>query len=179
MANVDIEKFYAESQKRDGFSRDFHMRVLNIKLAGGIDLKGDTDLVYARTAKLPGRNIENKIVNYYGQQFNLPGKSSYPGSENYSIEFYCDGQLDLRNKLEEASRAVFDNETSTGQYGMPGEGDVITLQVIDKQLNGIETYDLIGASIREVGEIEYQIADGTGEVIKFTCGLSYHFYRVK
>ena len=170
-----IQNFFSRAADKQ-FSRDFLFRVKQIDIEG-VSLDGDSDLVYAKTAALPGRNIENKQVNYYGQTFNIPGKSSYPGSEAYTIEFFHDENIDLRRKFEEASRAVFDNETSVGQYGMPGEEDKITLEVIDKDLGNVETIQLVGASIREINPVEYAIADGTGEILGLTVTFSYHYYK--
>jgi len=170
-----IQDFFARAGEKQ-FSRDFLFRVTDI-IIEGVSFNGDTDLVYAKSASLPGRNIENKVVNYYGQAFNVPGKSTYPGSEAYSITFFHDEQSELRTKFEQASRAVFDNETSTGQYGMPGDESVITLKVIDKDLKDVETIQLVGASIRDINAIDYQIADGTGEILSTTVTFSYHYYK--
>jgi|TARA_R100000951_G_C2620907_1_gene174435 hypothetical protein len=170
-----IQDFFSKAATKQ-FSRDFLFRVKDI-IIEGVSFSGNDDLIYARSAQLPGRNIENKQINYYGQTFNVPGKSSYPGSEAYSIEFFHDEQINLRKKFEEASRAVFDNETSTGQYGLPGEGNYITLEVIDKDLNLVETIQLVGASIREINAIDYTIADGTGEILNTTVTFSYHYYN--
>jgi hypothetical protein len=171
-----IQNFFSQAQTRQ-FSRDFLFRVKQINLAGGNIFNGESDLVYAKTAALPGRAIENKTVNYVGQQFNVPGKSTYTNSEGYSIEFYHEESIDLRKKFETASRAVFDNESSTGEYGMPGSGDTITLSVLDRQLQETDTIVLVGASIRDIGEVAYTIADGTGDILSFTVTFAYHFYN--
>ena len=182
---VDINTFFnIASQKQ--FSRDFFMRVKQIK-AVGIDLNGETDLVFARTATLPGRDIEDKLVNFSGQTFHLNGKSSYPGSESYPIEFYCDQNLDLRKKLEQMSRASFDNETTSGQLCMPGAESYIILDVLSAPCGqgnqggqGFETTQiikLVGVNLRTIGAVEYQIADGTGEVKTIGTTWSYHFYE--
>lgn len=170
-----ITTFFQQAQTKQ-FARDFLFRVKQINIAGE-QFNGETDLVYARSAKLPGRTIENKIVNYVGQQFNVPGKSSYDGSDSYQIEFYHDEAIQLRKKFEKASRAVFDNETSTGEYQMPGSGDTITLTVLDRNLEETTTIELVGASIRNVGEVTYNIADGTGEILNFPVTFAYHFYK--
>jgi hypothetical protein len=162
------------------------MRVKQIELPG-LSLNGEDELVFAKTASIPGRNIENKIVNYSGQQFNLNGKSTYPGSEAYSIEFYHTQDLHLRKKLEKASRAAFDNDTTTGQMCMPGPQHYIILDVLSvpcgqnneggQGLDVIEQIKLVGVSIRDIGEVAYQIADGTGEVLSIPCTFSYHWYE--
>jgi hypothetical protein len=171
-----IQTFFQQAQRRQ-FARDFLFRVKQINLAGNAVFNGETDLVYARSAALPGRTIENKAVNYFGQQFNVPGKSSYDNSEGYSINFYHEENIDLRKRFEQASRAVFNNDTSTGDYYMPGTGDTITLSVLNKDLEEISTITLVGASIRNIGEISHEIADGTGEILNFPVTFSYHFYQ--
>jgi|TARA_R110000824_G_scaffold400749_1_gene609228 hypothetical protein len=171
-----IQNFFTRAAEKQ-FSRDFLFRVRQIDLIGGVSFNGESDLVYARTAALPGRTIDNKNVNYFGQEFQLPGRATYNNATGYSIEFYHDEDCDLRTKMEAASRAVFNNETSTGQYGIPGDESVINLVQIDKQLNDVRNIELVGASIREIGDIGYSIADGTGEVVNFSTTFAYHYYR--
>lgn len=177
-----IQNFFATAASKQ-FARDFLFRVNSIKLAGGVEINStetgtDNDLIYARSAAMPGRTIENKEVNYMGLTFNVPGRATYSNSAAYSIEFYADANCDLREKLESASRKVFDDATSKGDYGMPGPGEVINLQVINKELNPVPKGNirLVGASIREIGDIGYSIADGTGEVVNFPVSFAYHYY---
>ena len=182
---IGIETFYnIASQKQ--FSRDFFLRIRQIR-AVGIDLDGENELVFAKTASLPGRDIENKQVNYSGQTFNLNGKSSYPGSESYAIEFYADQEMDLRTKLEKMSRASFNNETTTGQMCMPGPESYMILDVLKlpcgqgnqggQGLETVKTIKLVGVNLRTIGEIGYSIADGTGEILNIATTWSYHFYE--
>jgi len=180
-----IENFYNIAGQKQ-FSRDFFFRVKQITVAG-LALNGETDLVFARTAALPGRDIENKQVKYSGQNFNMGGSVTYPGSESYAIEFYMDQSLDLRTKLEKASRALFDNETTSGKMCMPGPDSFIILDVLSipceqgnaggSGLQIVQSIKLMGASIRTIGAVEYQIADGTGEIQKLPTTWSYHFYE--
>jgi hypothetical protein len=182
---ADINTFYNIASQRQ-FARDFFMRVKQISLPG-LNLNGETDLVFARTASLPGRNIENKVVNYSGQAFNLNGKSTYPGSESYSIEFYHTQDLDLRIKLEKASRIAFNNETTTGNMCMPGPESYIILDLLGlpcgqgnqggSGLEILKQIKLVGVGIRDIGPVEYAIADGTGDVKNVTCSFSYHWYE--
>lgn len=170
------------------FARDFFLRVKDISFPG-LQL-GTDDLIFAKTASLPGRTIENKIVNYSGQQFNLNGKSSYPNSENYSIEFYHTQDLNLRSKLEQASRFAFDNERTTGNLCMPGNESYMVLSLLGAPCNRtvsadtvnsewieVEEIKFVGVSIREIGEVGYSIADGTGEILSIPCTFSYHWYE--
>ena len=172
-----IQNFFAAAAVKQ-FSRDFLFRVQEITLGStGLSLNGNDDLLYAKSAALPGRTIQNHEVNYMGLTFNVPGRAQYSNSAAYSIEFYADAHNTVRDKLEEASRATFDDVTSKGEYGMPGPQDVMTLALLDKQLKTKKTIRLIGASIRDIGDMSYQIADGTGAVVSFPCSFSYHFYE--
>ena len=173
---TDIQDFFTKAATKQ-FSRDFLFRVTQIDLIGDISFNGEDELVYARTANLPGRNITNQTVNYFGQQFQVPGRSTYANAEGYSIEFYHDENCELRTKMEAASRAVFNNETSLGSYGMPGEESIINLVQIDKTLQPVRKIELVGASIREIGDIEYSIAEGEGAILNFSTTFAYHFYR--
>lgn len=184
MAVNILDFFNVASQKQ--FSRDFFMRVRQI-VTQGVSLNGEDDLVYAKTATLPGRDIENKTVNYSGQIFNVNGRAVYPGSESYGIEFYMDQDLDLRKKLESISRATFNHETTTGAFCMPGEESYIILDVLKapcgqgnvggQAWTTAETIKLVGVNIRTIGEVSYQIADGTGEILALPTTWSYHWYE--
>ena len=182
---ADIQTFYNIAQQKQ-FSRDFFMRVKQITIAG-LQLNGENELVFAKTAALPGRAIQNKVVPYSGQTFNLNGAATYTGSEAYAIEFYMDQQLDLRTKLEHASRRLFNNEDTSGQMCMPGNDSFMILDVLGipcgtgnqggSGMKVIKTIKFIGVSIRDVGAVSYAIAAGTGEVLSLPTTFSYHWYE--
>ena len=60
---------------------------------------------------------------------------------------------------------------------MPGDESIINLVQVDKELNDVRNIELVGASIRSIGDIEYDISTGTGEVLNFPVTFAYHFYR--
>lgn len=182
---VDIQTFYNIAAQKQ-FQRDFFLRVKQIR-AVGLDLDGENELVFAKTAKIPGRDIEDKTVSYSGQIFHLNGRATYPGSESYAIEFFADQELDLRTKLEKMSRATFDNETTTGQMCMPGPESYMILDVLKvpcgqgnqggQGMEVVKTIKLVGVNLRSIGEMNYSIADGTGEVVTLNATFSYHWYE--
>jgi hypothetical protein len=176
--NQTISKFYKSATDRD-FSRDFLFRITQLQLAGVEPLQDD-DLVYLRTAQLPGRAITNVPTPYMGLPFNIPGNATYPGSDAYKISFYLDAKSTLRNFLERGSRQLFNDVTSTGNYTTPGIDSFIELEQLDKQLEPVEggKYKLIGASLRNVEPIEYSIAEGNGKWVTIDATISYHFYTV-
>lgn len=177
--NQNIQQFYRQAASRD-FARDFLFRVTAISLQGVPELN-DGDLVYARTAALPGRAITNVAVPYMGLNINVPGTATYPGSEAYPISFYLDAESNLRNYFEQASRQLFDDISSTGGYGTPGIENFIILQQLDKQLESVTggTYKLNGASIRSIENISYSIAEGTGNIVPIDVTFAYHYYTVE
>jgi len=172
-----ISDFYRIATERD-FARDFQFRVLSIDSGGSSSVTFDEDdLVYCTAANLPARAISNVQVPYMGLNFNLPGNATYPGSEGYSLTFYCDQNSLIRQKFEDMSRDIFDDATSTGNYFAPRQSAVIDLVQLDTQLDQVAQYQLIGASVRNVGELTYNISSGTGAVVNFTAQLSYHYFR--
>ena len=168
-----IRNFYNVAAAAD-FSRDFLFRVGIIRTNRMI--LGEEELTYVRTASLPGRNISNVEVKYMGLAFNVPGGVTYPNSGAYSLEFYCDQNSLIRERLIEESRAQFDDLTSTGQYNTPGADNYIVLYQLDKQLSPVSKYTLHGASVRDVGEISYEISEGTGNYKTFTATFAYHYF---
>jgi hypothetical protein len=142
----------------------------------GVPALAEGDLVYAKTAELPGRAIGNVAVPYMGLNLNVPGAVTYPGSDAYGLDFYLDGESNLRNYFETASRSLFDDQTSTGEYGTPDDDFYIQLAQLDKDLEPVAEYKLVGASLRNVGGISYDIANGTGATVSVNATVSYHFY---
>ena len=119
MVNQSIQNFYRVAADRD-FSRDFLFRLTQMQLQG-VPALTENELVYVKTAALPGRAISNIPVPYMGLDFNIPGSVKYTGSEAYNLTFFLDANSQLRNYFEGASRALFDDTTSTGEYGTPDD----------------------------------------------------------
>jgi hypothetical protein len=182
--NQTIHNFFETAVVQD-FSRDYLFRVTEINFDGfpgeGLNLN-DRDLLYVRTAKLPARQIVNQTAKYAGQTFNIPGSVEYPGSEGYEMEFYCPELSRVREILMNESHRTFGN-----YYGIAGSGNgggsianqnsTITMVQLNKGLQAINTYQLIGCSIRNVGEVAYNIADGNGAVMTFNVSIAYHFFK--
>ena len=172
-----ISDFYRVAVERD-FARDFQFRVLSLDSGGASTVTFDEDdLVYCTAANLPGRTITNVPVPYMGLQFNVPGNATYPGSDGYSLTFYCDQNSQIRQKFEDMSRDIFDDATSTGNYFAPRQSAVIDLVQLDTQLDAIAQYQLVGASVRNVGDLTYNISSGSGQFVTFTATMAYHYFR--
>lgn len=177
--NQTINSFFTRAVVND-FARDFLFRVESIVFDQGAVLRPE-DLLYAKTGKLPARNITNQTVKYGGQTFNIPGAHEFPGSENYEIEMYCPETSSIRELLMNESTRTFGNVfgvAGSGQNGgsIANANSIITLLQLNKNLDAIYQYRLIGCSIRSVGEVSYEIAEGVGAVKSFTLGVAYHFF---
>lgn len=172
--NQTIQNFYRAAADRD-FSRDFLFRVTQMQLQG-VPALTENDLVYVKTAALPGRSITNVAVPYMGLALNIPGTVTYPGSDGYALNFYLDADSELRNYFEGASRSLFDDLNSTGEYGTPDDDFFIQLAQLDKELEPIAQYKLVGASLRNIDNIGYNISDGTGATVEVNATIAYHYY---
>ena len=172
-----ITDFYRVAQERD-FSRDFHFRVLSIDAGDSAGVSFDEDdLVYVRSASLPGRTIQNKQAQYMGMNFNIPGSVTYPGSEGWALEFYSDQAARLRAIFESWSFDIFDDASSTGNYNTPSQNSVINLLQLDAQLEGVAEYKLYGCYLTDLGEVGYTPSAGSGEPMTFNATMAYQYWR--
>jgi len=180
MADVKqlITDFYRVASSRD-FQRDIQFRVLSISPGGTTVTFDENDLVYARAASLPERAITNVDAKYMGLNFNLPGVASYPNSNNYSLTFYNDAKNNLRQKFEDWTRDTFNDANSTGNYFTPTQSSTIDLIQLDTQMNKVAQYQLVGVSIRSVGAINYDFANGNGNIVQIPVTLAYHYFTRK
>jgi hypothetical protein len=179
-----ITNFFANAVQRD-FARDILFRVSLIEFSNG-GLFNENDLVYAKAASLPARKIGNVEAKYAGLTFNLPGTVSFPGSDSYEIDFYCSQNSDLRTRFLNESERTFDHISGVAGSGVTdgvsngtianGRSQIILVQY-DKSLNAVGTYGLIGCSIRDVGAMDFQIAEGTGAIMSFKVQIAYHYFN--
>ena len=165
---MSIQDFYAAAQAQE-FARDFQFR---IRTLGPFV---ENDLLYIKTAALPGKEITNQPVPFMGLDFNVPGSVKYTGSESWEVVFRCDEGLNIRNKLENWIKEIFDDETSTGKYGVPTEQ--ASMDLLGKDLKSIRRYDFIGIYPKTLGPIQYDI-EGDGKPLEFTATFAYQFWRL-
>jgi len=184
---LDPQNFYnAIGGKAGGLARDFLFRVtgINMDSSAGGNAQGMApgDLIYARAASLPGRIIQDNIANYSGHEFHLGGRATYSQSAGWPIEFYCDESSRVRSVLEGMSTGTFDSGVGGGKLGGnygASNSATIGLMQLGKQFTAVENYILYGASIREIGDIDYLIADGVGAIVTFQATFAYQYYKAK
>jgi hypothetical protein len=183
-----ITQFFDAATLRD-FSRDFLFKIELINFGDNSETFGQNDLIYATAASVPSRSIANIPVPYRGLNFNVPGSVTYGSAEGYSIRFYCDASAKIYGKFLRETRRVFQDANpsavdsvprgaagTSGDYRIAGQAAQIVLHQLDKALIPVRQYTLIGASIRDVGSLDYKISDGKGDVMSFDVKIAYHYF---
>tara|TARA_E500000318_G_C3494723_1_gene185888 strand:- start:286 stop:864 length:579 start_codon:yes stop_codon:yes gene_type:complete len=168
-----IQDFYKVAQSRD-FTRKYQFRILDISNKGA-SVFDQTELVYATTATLPGKNISTNEVPYNGFTFRVPGTVSYKNSDAFNIQFYLDANTTTRIKMENWVEETFSDETTTGD-GVLHNNSTITLAQLDTQFEVLRTYKLFGVFPVDLGDIEYDMTS-SGELATFQAGFAYQFFR--
>lgn len=177
-----IQDFYAVATERD-FARQHQFRITDWVIEGEdvLALDGTTGegaakhTLYLETAQLPGREITNVPVPFMGLSFNVGGLASYSGSAAYAVSFRCDSMYYLRSVMEHHTRRVFNDMTSVGDYNIRSDKSYLTMALLDKYLQPIQYYSLIGTQLINTGTISYNLGD-TGQPAKVDATLSYHFW---
>jgi hypothetical protein len=75
------------------------------------------------------------------------------------------------------TRDTFDDADSTGNYLTPSQNSTIDLVQLDNNFERLNQYQLVGVSIRSVGEMAYSMSEGSGNILSFGVQLAYHYWR--
>ena len=175
--NQNISNFINVASQKD-FARNNLFRVMAFKTR--VLTLDESDLIYCKTAQIPGRETPTAQVNYNGMKMNY-NKSTveYPGSDSYSLSFYLDADGELRKKFEQASRVIFNDVSNTGNWRFPTSADVISLAQLGFDMEPVKYFHLYGVTIKTIEAIDTQIADGDGSAIEFKVVISYTYYRTE
>lgn len=168
-----IHNFYSSVAKNQ-LLRDFSFR-LRLVTTDALTFTED-EIVYANAKTLPARNITNHQISFMGLPLNFAGSATYPSSDSYEIELLMDATGALREKLEKASRTVFNDKSSTGDYRLAGTDQTIVLSTIDSKLETMVNYTLVGAQIRNISPIQFDYWGGNGNLVKCTITVAYQYY---
>lgn len=164
-----IQDFYNAARQKE-FARNFQFAVRTL---GPFT---EQDLLYIESTTLPGKTVENQTVPYFGLDFNVPGTVKYNGSDSWAVTFRCDEGINIRNKMENYIKEVWDDETSTGAYGVPVEE--ATFDLLGKDLNPVRRYTFVGLSPISIGELSYNVTEA-GTILTVEATFSYHYYRIR
>lgn len=169
----DLRRYFQTVQERD-FLRDHQFRVSSLMYRGQAMLT-EKELVYIKSASLPGRSVNSVAVPFMGLNFKVPGTAQY--TDQYQLTFYCDSPGIIRNIWEAFSFAVFDDRKSFGNYNVQAN-DVLSFYQYDQR--GVEAvtneYTLIGIFPTNIGDIDHA-PTGNGDTRQLSVTLAYQFWR--
>jgi hypothetical protein len=174
--DLDLNKFYTQAVTR-GFSRDYQLRVTDIKINGETFLYDN--LVFVKNATVPGIKTSTSQVVYNGVTFYFPALQDFKDKNNYSVTFLADKALKDRSwfmeRLKERAPNNFSG-TPRALLSVPNVADsgnnYITLSVIDDNLNEINKFKLVGVYVQDISDVKYTM-EGTGKVQEFTVVFGY------
>ena len=173
--NQNITNFYKVATQKK-FSRDFQLRVSSFIVNNATDLFGEDDLVYIKSATLPARKIENIQAPYMGLNFNVPGAATYPNSNSWSVTFYADQALELRQRLESVMSSTFSPfNSNANDITLPGPENKIDLMLLDDKMDSLSIYTLYGAYVTELGAIDYKMT-GNGAIQEIKATVAYQYW---
>lgn len=169
-----IRNFHEVAGRRDFFRQNL-FRVINF----GGNRFGDDQLIYIESTTLPSKAINNIQVPYMGLQFNVPGTVQYTNSASWSVNIRMDAALDIRDRLEDWMRSIFDDADSTGDYSIPdGDDGTTTLILLDKKGSAIRTYDLFGCYLTNLGDFTLNVGTA-GDIVTAPATIAYQYWRVR
>lgn len=173
--NQHIGSFITAASRRD-FARDNLFRVMQLNCRG-LNLT-EEDLVYCKGANMSGREVPHSPIKYMGMDLHYPQSTvKYPDAGDYKLDFYLDANGELREKFEIASRVLFNDATSTGDWRFPNPADTLTLAALDFNLEPLEYITYYGVSIKNIDNVETKAAEGEGVAISIPVTFTYLYYR--
>jgi len=172
--NQTIQDFYQQASTRN-FARDFQLRITSF-IVNGIDQIRDEDLVFLKTAQLPGKSISVQTAPFMGLNFNVPGAVQFDGTNSWAVAFYCTQDYNLRKLLEYSMGDTFDQESSTGNMEPRSlQQSKIVVALLDDKLNPIRSYELLGCFVSNVGPISFNTTGG-GAIQEVTANIAYQYW---
>lgn len=172
---MGIGGFYAQATQRD-FSRDFQMRVIDI----GSGILTENDNVFITTANLPGYAITNQDTPFMGLIFHVPGSATFPGSEAWAVTFRADQSLNIRQRIVNWQKSIFDAfpgpTQSVGDYAPKGEQSLVKLIIHDRNGAQVRGIQLVGAWPTTIGDMAYD-QTGNGAIVTIPVTLAYQWWQ--
>lgn len=176
--NSTIDKFLEVASKHD-FARDNLYRVVGVNVVNGetniLHIEPD-GLIFCKGGALPKRtNPVSDNVAFMGMK--LPyNQSTIQYDNNYSLEFWIDRKSTVIQAFEYASRKVFDDLSTRGNWAFPTDNSYIEITALDFNLEEQETIKFYGVAFKGFDGIDTKQADGTGVAISVKCEFSYQYY---
>lgn len=178
MAYGGIQEFYRLAQERQ-FNRDFQLRVTTWSDPNvGLEL-GEDDLLLLRSATLPQIQTSIQQAPFMGMNFNVPGTTVFPGSQNWGVEFYSTQIDNIRSRFEQAILERYNYiGDSSGNLQLPNLGEsIVELALVDDNLEPIDDriYTLEGAFVTQLADVNYNMT-ANGAIQSFGATVAYQYW---
>jgi hypothetical protein len=123
-------------------------------------LNTDNYIVYAQSAAVPGRQIVNEAVSFYGFPFQVPVNTTYV--QTWDCNVRCDKDVQIRDIFEGWMNSISDLSKSTGgSKGIVPVGTYALLHLLSPDFfnasgnaNIVRTYKMMGIYPSNLGNIE-------------------------
>lgn len=171
--NQIISNFNTVAAQRD-FSRNNLYRLMSLKTRT-LELD-ESDLLYCRGAQIPGRENPSGSVTYHGMDFHYPKSSIKYEGGGYTLKFLVDANGEIRKKFEEASRIIFNDQSNTGNWRVPGSSDQITLAMLGFNMEPIKYFTLYGVCLTKISSYDSDFG-GDGGHIEISVTFTYNYYK--
>lgn len=170
-----LSNFYQAAQDY-GFSRDYQARVTGLVINGAnFSIGGATaekPLLYIKDFAVPGAKRIVSTVKYLGADVHSVGPRTFGDTTNWSVTFYSDQNLLLRQWLE--ARLIESATNTEGRLNfnpVPGSNSYATIDIVNDNLETVLQYKIEGLFIVELPSMAYNLAgDGKIQEIKVTFG---------
>ena len=123
-------------------------------------LNTENYIVYAQSAAVPGRQIVNEAVSFYGFPFQVPVNTTYV--QTWDCNVRCDKDVQMRDIFEGWMNSISDLSKSTGgSKGIVPVGTYALLHLLSPEFfnaagvaNIVRTYKMMGIYPSNLGNIE-------------------------
>jgi hypothetical protein len=171
LVSQGIQNFYNQIAVTD-FARQNLFRITQL---GPITSVQNYEGLYVTSTTIPSKAITNVPVPFMGLQFNVPGTVTYPGSDSWNVTFRLPANADIRSEFEAWMLGIFNDQTSTGAYNVPGPGSVVGLTLMDKSGAPVRIYNLYGVWVKQINEATLNLTTA-GEIIEQQVTLAYQYW---
>jgi hypothetical protein len=128
----------------------------------------------AKSAQLPGRTVNNVVINWQGMQYNIAGDPTF---NDMNLTFLNNYEFDLRKFFENWMEVIVQMETN--ERSQPGsyKSDVIELKQLGRTSSDVlATYRLIGAYPTDISAIDLSQDQSDGQE-DITVSLKYDYFE--
>lgn len=167
-----IEEMKGELRYGGALPHLFKVIMSNPVLAIDVD---DKFQFMCHSASLPPTAIGSTEIDYFGRQFNIPGKQKYVP---WRIDVYNDEDFKIKNAFEYWASVINSHESNLRAPGFTNPNSVKTDALVyqyGKEGGIIKKVQMVGLFPTSVGEIQLSWKDG-GAIETFTVELAVDYW---